>query len=135
MRVGCMRTRNGIVGEGPRMNQTATHSPLWPFAIWMMAVRPHTLTMSLAPVSVGTALAWADYGKVPWAVVLVAAAASALIQIGTNLYNDAADYLRGAHRSDRVGPLNVIALGLLQPPALVRAAWISFAGAGLCGLY
>lgn len=114
---------------------TTTQAPPSPAAIWFMAVRPFSLTISLAPVAAGAALAWANTAKVAWAAVLVAAIASALIQIGTNLYNDAADYLHGAHRSDRVGPLSTIAQGLLSPAAVIRAAWISFAGAALLGLY
>jgi 1,4-dihydroxy-2-naphthoate polyprenyltransferase len=118
------------------MDQTSTaHASSSPVAVWIRAVRPFSLTISIAPVAAGAALAWARAGKVPWTTVLVAAIAAALIQIGTNLYNDAADYLRGGHRSDRVGPLSVIAQGLLSPAALIRAAWLSFACAALLGLY
>ncbi len=104
-------------------------------AIWLMAVRPFSLSLSLTPVAAGASLAWAETGKVQWAAVIVAALASALIQIGTNLYNDAADHQNGAHGPGRAGPLNVIARGLLSASALARAAWASFAGAGLLGLY
>jgi 1,4-dihydroxy-2-naphthoate polyprenyltransferase len=114
---------------------TAAQEPPSPAAVWLMAVRPFSLTLSIAPVAAGAALAWANAGKLPWPVLAAAAIASALIQIGTNLYNDAADYLRGAHRADRVGPLSVVARGLLSPAALIRAAWLSFACAALAGLY
>ncbi|MGO9473384.1 MAG: 1,4-dihydroxy-2-naphthoate octaprenyltransferase [Rhodomicrobium sp.] len=114
---------------------TAKHAPPSPAAIWLMAIRPFSLAISIAPVAAGAALAWTNAGRVQWPAALAAAAAAALIQIGTNFYNDAADYLHGAHRSDRAGPLSVIAQGLLTAPALIRAAWLSFAGAALFGLY
>jgi len=91
--------------------------------------------MAVAPVAAGASLSWINAGKVNWGAIIAAAFASALIQIGTNLYNDAADYSRGAHRADRVGPLSVIAQGLLTAPQIARAAWLSFACAALLGLY
>jgi 1,4-dihydroxy-2-naphthoate polyprenyltransferase len=106
-----------------------------PAVVWFTAVRPFSLTMSIVPVAVGASLAYADSGKVRWAAVIVAALAASLIQVGTNLYNDAADYLHGAHRSDRVGPLSVIALGTLTTAAVARAAWLSFGGAAVLGLF
>jgi 1,4-dihydroxy-2-naphthoate octaprenyltransferase len=100
-----------------------------------MAARPRTLTLSLAPVAVGAALAHASAHPVRWSAVLVALLASAAIQTGTNLHNDAADSLRGADGPERLGPKRVTAAGLLDAASVERAAVVSFAAAALAGLY
>ncbi len=102
---------------------------------WLMATRPKTLTLSLAPVAVGAALAHAAGGAMRWSAVVVALLASAAIQIGTNLHNDAADFFRGADGPDRLGPLRVTAAGLLGASEVERGAALSFALAALSGLY
>jgi 1,4-dihydroxy-2-naphthoate octaprenyltransferase len=58
-----------------------------------------------------------------------------LIQLGTNLHNDAADSERGGDGPDRVGPPRVTASGLLSAGAVKLGAYICFAGAALMGLY
>ena len=62
---------------------------------WFTASRPRTLSLSMTPVAVGTALAWAAEGKVHWLAVLAALLGSIFIQLGTNLHNDAIDSERG----------------------------------------
>jgi len=58
-----------------------------------------------------------------------------LIQIGTNLYNDYADFGKGADTSTRKGPIRVTQAGLI-PPARVRAgAFIAFGLAVVAGGY
>ncbi len=103
--------------------------------IWLLACRPRTLTLSLAPVAVGAALAFSEHGGLRWSAVVVALLASALIQIGTNLHNDAADSLRGADGPERIGPKRVTAAGLLAAASVERGAAACFAGAALGGLY
>lgn len=58
---------------------------------WIKAARPRTLTLSMMPVIVGTALAWAAEGRLRWPAVVAALIGSMFIQLGTNLHNDAAD--------------------------------------------
>src|SRR5512138_1950034 len=105
------------------------------FATWIMAARPRTLTLSVTPVIVGTALAWAIERKVHWLAVLAALIASALIQLGTNIHNDAADFERGSDGPDRIGPPRVTATGLLSATTVNRGAMVCFAIAALLGLY
>ncbi len=100
-----------------------------------MAARPRTLTLSLAPVAVGAALALAHGGLFRWSAVLVALVASALIQIGTNLHNDAADGARGDDGPERLGPRRVTAAGLLDARTVEKGAAACFTGAALGGLY
>jgi 1,4-dihydroxy-2-naphthoate octaprenyltransferase len=102
---------------------------------WIMAARPRTLTLSVTPVVVGAALAWAAERKVHWIAVLAALVGSVFIQIGTNIHNDAADFKRGGDGPDRIGPPRVTALGLLTAATVNRGAIVCFAMAALIGIY
>lgn len=102
---------------------------------WIMAARPRTLSLSTTPVVVGTAVAWALERQVRWPAVAAALIGSMLIQLGTNLHNDAEDSKRGGDGPDRVGPLRVTASGLLDGVAVNRAACGCFAVAALFGAY
>ena len=58
---------------------------------WFLAARPKTLSAAVAPVIVGTALAYRDRGEVLWFYAALALAGGLLIQIATNFINDAID--------------------------------------------
>ncbi|WP_428828352.1 1,4-dihydroxy-2-naphthoate polyprenyltransferase [Azonexus sp. IMCC34842] len=102
---------------------------------WFLACRPKTLSVSLSPVLVGTAVAWHDTSQVLWLPLLAAALGAAFIQIGTNLFNDVGDFLRGTDTPDRLGPKRATAEGWLTPSKVKSGAWLSFALAFLCGIY
>jgi len=102
---------------------------------WIMAARPRTLSLSMTPVAVGAALAWAVDGTIHGLAALAALVGSMFIQLGTNLHNDAADSERGGDGSDRVGPPRVTASGLLNASNVKRGAAACFALAALMGLY
>ncbi|MCL2523312.1 MAG: 1,4-dihydroxy-2-naphthoate polyprenyltransferase [Betaproteobacteria bacterium] len=102
---------------------------------WFLACRPKTLSISLSPVIVGSAVAWHASGTLLWLPLLAAALGAALIQIGTNLFNDAGDFLRGIDRPRRIGPRRASAEGWLNPRAVQAGAWLAFALAFLCGIY
>ena len=102
---------------------------------WLMAARPRTLSLSITPVAVGTALAWAVARQIHMPAVLAALIGSMCIQIGTNLHNDAVDSDRGGDGPDRVGPPRVTALGLLDARSVKRGAAACFGTAALMGLY
>lgn len=61
--------------------------------------------------------------------------AALLIQIGTNLHNDAGDAVRGADGPDRIGPKRTVAEGWLSAAEVKRAAIGCFSAALLIGLY
>jgi 1,4-dihydroxy-2-naphthoate polyprenyltransferase len=94
--------------------------------IWWTAIRPRTLSMAATPVVLGSALAWASGAAPLWPVFVATLLCALLIQIGTNLHNDVADFERGADRPDRVGPLRVTAAGWATPRHVHRAAALSF---------
>ena len=102
---------------------------------WLMAARPRTLSLSITPVAVGAALAWAVDRQIHWPAVLAALVASAFIQLGTNMHNDAVDSERGGDGPDRIGPPRVTAMGLLSGRRVKHGACTCFAVAALMGLY
>ncbi len=103
---------------------------------WIAAIRPRTLPVAVAPVIVGTCLAWADGYSLSLAVVGAAILAATMLQIGTNLHNDVADFERGGDDpSTRLGPRRATAEGWLTAAAVQAAARLSFAAAALCGAY
>ncbi|MDR1995259.1 1,4-dihydroxy-2-naphthoate polyprenyltransferase [Azonexus sp.] len=102
---------------------------------WFLACRPKTLSVSLSPVAVGSAVAWHEQGSLLWLPLLAAALGAALIQIGTNLFNDVGDFLRGTDTPQRIGPRRASAEGWLSPRTVQAGAWLAFALAFLCGIY
>ena len=102
--------------------------------IWLMAARPRTLPAAVAPVLVGTALAWTE-GSIDWIAFVAALLGALFIQVGTNLSNDYSDARRGADTEDRLGPVRVTAGGLVPPRQVLVATYVSFALAVLCGVY
>jgi 1,4-dihydroxy-2-naphthoate polyprenyltransferase len=121
----------------PAMGNLTSSSRRAPMNVsfWLMAARPRTLTLSVTPVMVGTALAWAAESKVHWLAVLAALVGSVFIQLGTNIHNDAADFERGGDGPDRIGPPRVTASGLLTATTVNRGAMVCFAISALLGIY
>jgi 1,4-dihydroxy-2-naphthoate polyprenyltransferase len=106
-----------------------------PLSVWLMAARPRTLGLSVSPVVVGAAVAWAAQQSLRWPAVVAALLGSMCIQLGTNLHNDAADSERGADGPDRIGPPRVTAMGLLDARSVKSAAALCFGLAAAMGLY
>jgi 1,4-dihydroxy-2-naphthoate polyprenyltransferase len=102
--------------------------------IWVMAARPRTLPAAVAPVLVGTSLAL-GHGTFDPLAFLAALLGALFIQVGTNLSNDYSDARRGADTEDRLGPVRVTAGGLVPPRQVLRATYLSFGLAVLCGAY
>ena len=89
---------------------------------WLIAARPATLWASVAPVLVGSGLAWGQeaFRADAFAVALTSAV---LINIGANFANDASDARRGADGAARIGPTRAVASGLVSP----RQMWAGVA--------
>lgn len=89
--------------------------------VWLEATRPKTLPAAVAPVLLGSALAWADaaFQLLPALICLVFAL---LIQIGTNFANDYLDGVRGTDTEARLGPQRAVASGLVAPAVMRGAA-------------
>ncbi len=101
--------------------------------IWISATRPRTLPAAVAPVLVGSALAW-RVGHFDAGAASLCLAFALLVQIGTNFANDYYDFVKGADTAARVGPRRAVASGLISPAIMKRAMWLVFAVAFLSGL-
>ena len=102
--------------------------------IWLLAARPKTLPASISPVLVGTSLAF-SHGRFSPAPALAALAGALLLQILSNFANDYFDFTKGVDTRDRLGPVRVMAAGLLSAREL-RLGIAAAAGlAVLDGIY
>jgi 1,4-dihydroxy-2-naphthoate octaprenyltransferase len=98
---------------------------------WFLAARPKTLSAAVVPVMLGLALA-----PRPIHVALAACTlfGALFIQIATNFINDALDFKKGADTTERLGPVRVTQAGLISADAVMRAAYVCFGLAALCGI-
>jgi 1,4-dihydroxy-2-naphthoate octaprenyltransferase len=103
------------------------------FRIWIEATRPKTLPAAVAPVLLGSALAWANatFQSLPAGICLLFAL---LIQVGTNFANDYLDAVRGTDTEARLGPQRAVASGLVAAPVMRSAALLTLALAFVLGL-
>jgi 1,4-dihydroxy-2-naphthoate octaprenyltransferase len=92
------------------------------------------LVAGAAPVVVGSAVAWHD-GAFSALLATAALVGALLIQIGTNLANDYYDHIKGADTPDRLGAPRASASGAIPPRRVRNAAFLTFALAGVVGLY
>lgn len=101
---------------------------------WLIAARPATLWASVAPVLVGSGLAWGQeaFRADAFAVALTSAV---LINIGANFANDASDARRGADGPARIGPTRAVASGLISPQRMWAGVAAAFALASVGGIY
>lgn len=102
--------------------------------LFRSAARPFTLSASLIPVLVGSALAFkqAQFSPFLFALVMIA---SLLVQAGTNLVDEYSDHARPKAGGKLLAPYKVIALGLLSSRAVKLGAAASFGIATAIGLY
>lgn len=115
------------------MSQAVADLPT-PLRAWISTMRPATLTAAVGPVAVGSALAAAD-GTFRPAPSIAALFGAVMIQIGTNFYNDHADFVRGADTEDRLGPARAVQKGWLTSRQVLTGAGLAFALAAIAGIY
>jgi len=102
--------------------------------VWIQAARPKTLGAAVAPVAVGSAMAW-EAGAFHGPSALFALVGAVLIQVGVNYHNDYQDFLKGTDTEGRVGPTRVTQAGLVDPNTMRRATILVFGLAVLSGVY
>lgn len=100
----------------------------------LLAFRPKTLTAALVPCVAGTALVKAIGLSWDGWVLFYALMASFLIQIGTNLVNDAVDFKKGADTEKRIGPQRITQAGILTAGQVMALGSLCFLLAVLCGV-
>jgi 1,4-dihydroxy-2-naphthoate octaprenyltransferase len=115
--------------------RTTTNSrkrfPSW--RVWVKTSRPFSLTASVSPVLVGTAVA-AYEGTFHVVPFLLALFASLFLQIGTNYFNEYFDYLYGLDHPASLGSMTVIFRNEMTAKQVLSGGIISFALATLLGL-
>lgn len=104
------------------------------FAAWIVAIRPKTLPAALAPVLVGTAIAYRA-SALHVAASLAAALGALLLQIASNLANDVFDFEQGKDTQARLGPVRAVQSGLLSPRQVRVGLLVTFIGCLLVGSY
>jgi 1,4-dihydroxy-2-naphthoate polyprenyltransferase len=117
-----------------RSSALSTPPPPASVRTWLLAARPKTLTAALAPVAVGTGLAFGT-GAGRWTLALAALLGALLIQVGTNLTNDYYDFRKGADTAERLGPVRVTQAGLVAPRTVLAAAALCFGAAMAVGAF
>ena len=93
---------------------------------WLWATRPFSLSASVAPVLVGTALAVGVSGGIDWPLFVLALTGSVAIQIGTNLTDEYTDHRRGGGAGKFLAPHKVIQRGLLSERAVLGGMGVAF---------
>lgn len=99
---------------------------------WIQGARPKTLPAAIAPVAVGTAIAYYEGSARPLVAILALIVALAF-QIGVNYSNDYSDGIKGTD-TDRVGPVRLVGQGLAAADAVKKAAFYSFGIGAAAGL-
>lgn len=88
---------------------------------WIMAIRPHTLFASLAPVLLGLAVAYYETQSLNILVAILTALCALLLQAASNIANDYIDAARGIDTEDRVGFTRVTSSGLISKEQMKKA--------------
>lgn len=88
---------------------------------WITAARPKTLGAAVAPVAVGTVLAWRLTGQISEFLLVCTLGSCLALQVATNFFNDALDFIKGADTSERLGPRRITAAGAVTANKTMRA--------------
>lgn len=108
------------------MDQTDNSVRPYSFRAWMACARPKTWGIAIAPVAVGLACALMEQGSIDPIVAISTLLLSILMQVISNMENDAGYTKRKAERSNRKGLPRATAKGWLSVESVERA--IKFLG-------
>lgn len=109
-----------------------TSTSVW--RAWLSAFRPKTLTAAIVPILAATAVVKFQGVSVQWLLSLYAVISALLIQIGTNLINDALDFKTGADTEERLGPQRATQMGWLTGRQVMTGGIICLLLAVLSGI-
>ncbi|HKK55594.1 1,4-dihydroxy-2-naphthoate polyprenyltransferase [Marinobacter sp.] len=90
---------------------------------WFLALRPKTLPASVAPILLGSALAFSEgyFNTTAFCLALICAF---FLQLAVNFANDLFDAQKGVDTKKRLGPLRGLHLGLIQSDQLKKGLWL-----------
>ena len=100
---------------------------------WFEAMRLRTLPLALASSITGGFLAMA-FSQFDWAVFILTALTTILLQINSNLANDFGDFQHGTDNEDRIGPERSIQSGMINSSQMKRAIVICSALSFISGV-
>ncbi len=95
---------------------------------WIHAARPKTLGAAIAPVAVGTVIGWRLGGEFHGWLALATLGSCIALQVATNWFNDALDFVKGGDTAARLGPRRITAAGVVPVRSVMLAA------AGMLGI-
>ena len=99
----------------------------------LIAIRPKTLSASIAPVLVGSSIAF-NSSHFNMQIFFLTFFSAIFIQIGTNFANDVYDFINGADNDERIGPTRAVQANLISVRAMKYLTIISFSLSVICGL-
>ncbi|WP_322972926.1 1,4-dihydroxy-2-naphthoate polyprenyltransferase [Microcella humidisoli] len=99
---------------------------------WIAGARLRTLSLAIAPVALGTAVAYYTLGY-NLALALLCLGVAVFLQIGVNFANDYSDGVRGTD-AHRVGPSRLTGSGAARPRTVLTVALVFFALGAAAGL-
>jgi 1,4-dihydroxy-2-naphthoate octaprenyltransferase len=106
-----------VSGRNFQMNEQHVQSKV---SLWIQAARPKTLPAALAPVAVGSAVAFRDKGF-GFFTAMVCLACAVTLQVAVNFANDYFDAKNKIDSEDRLGPVRVTQSGLIPAKSVKRA--------------
>ena len=98
-----------------------------------IAIRAKTLSASIAPVLVGSAIAF-NSSQFNLGIFFLTIFSAIFIQIGTNFANDVYDFINGADNDERVGPTRAVQANLISVNVMKYLTIIAFSLSIICGL-
>ena len=98
-----------------------------------IAIRPKTLSASIAPVLVGSAIAF-NSSQFNLGIFFLTIFSAIFIQIGTNFANDVYDFINGADNDERVGPTRAVQANLISVNVMKYLTIIAFSLSIIFGL-
>ena len=98
-----------------------------------IAIRPKTLSASIAPVLVGSAIAF-NSSQFNLRIFFLTIFSAIFIQIGTNFANDVYDFINGADNDERIGPTRAVQANLISVNVMKYLTIIAFSLSVICGL-
>ena len=99
----------------------------------LIAISPKTLSPSIAPVLVGSSIAF-NSSHFNMQIFFLTIFSAIFIQIGTNFANDVYDFINGADNDERIGPTRAVQANLISVRAMKYLTIISFSLSVICGL-
>ncbi|MFD5601270.1 1,4-dihydroxy-2-naphthoate polyprenyltransferase [Leucobacter sp. NPDC058333] len=126
------RSGNPATRAAAKRQMSSGAQPRITWRNWVGGARLRTLPLAVAPVAVGSGIAYMvqDFSLT---LTLLAHAVSIFLQIGVNYANDYSDGIRGTDEF-RVGPARLTGSGLVNPKRVLALALTFFALAAIAGL-